>query len=391
MRSPIALRWGSLARNQPQFTDSQIHYGEPGLFAEYEEQISDGTRARLGGRLDYSAANITDEPGKLAAVGLDFFPTTYREVVGTDQYAQNFQLFSGFGSLSQQVSDVSTITASLGYAERAPTLTELYAAQPFMLLLQNGLNNVTGDPLLAKEKLLQFDLGYEVQTEWIRSGVRGYHAWAFDYITFENTQTLQLPSNIDATQVSLRYVNTDLATMAGLETFTELFPKSEWTPFASLRFVEAVDRTRNGNFATTNGVQGTASRKDTTQVRGAYSGVAGGAVEALPGIPPLESRLGLRFHDTSPSQRWTFEMAGRLVARQDRVAASLLETATPGYGIWDIRSVFRPLENKDWVVSSGVENMFDRRYREHFDFRTPSGLSVNQPGANFYISSSVQY
>ena len=363
----------------------------PGLFAEYEEQVTDGMQARIGGRVDYAGADITDDPAKLNIVGLDPLPTTYAEVVGTNQFAQDFQLLSSFGSISQQVGQQGMVTLSMGYAERAPTLTELYAAQPFLLLLQNGLNNVTGDPTLAKEKLLQMDLGYEVSSDFYRAGVRGYHSWAFDYITFENTQTLLLPGNADASQVSLRYVNTDLATIAGLETFTELFPQSPWTPFASLRFVEATDRTRNGSFATTNGVQGNASRKDLTQVRGAYSGVAGGAVEALPGIPPLESRLGVRFHDTSISRRWTFEMSGRLVARQDRVAASLLETATPGYATWDMRSVFRPLESNNWVVSSGVENMFDRRYREHFDFRTPSGLSVNQPGASFYISSNIQY
>ncbi len=363
----------------------------PGLFAEYEEQLTDGLQAKLGGRVDYAHADITDDPNKLNIVGLDVLPTTYAEVVGTNQYAQDFGLISGFGTISQQVGELSTVNLGIGYAERAPTLTELYAAQPFLLLLQNGLNSVTGDPTLTKEKLLQIDLGYEIVSDYARAGVRGYHAWAFDYITFENTQTLLLPGNADASQVSLRYVNTELATLAGLESFTELFPQSPWTPFASLRFVEATDRTRHGNFATTNGSQGNASFKDTTQVRGAYSGVTAGSVEALPGIPPLESRLGVRFHDTSLSRRWTFEMSGRLVARQDRIAASLLETTTPGFATWDMRSVFRPFESDNWVVSTGVENMFDRRYREHFDFRTPSGLSVNQPGASFYISSNVRY
>jgi iron complex outermembrane receptor protein len=260
-----------------------------------------------------------------------------------------------------------------------------------MLLLQNGLNNVTGDPTLKPEKLLQFDLGYEYRADIVNAGIRGYHAWAFDYITFENTQTTIFPPNADTQQVSLRYVNTDLATLTGAEMFTEFLPKSPFTPFANLRFVDGIDRTRNGNFATTNGSQGNASQKDPTQVRGAASGVAGASSEALPNIPPLDTRLGLRLHDTSPKMRWSVELSNRIVSGQKRVASSLLESTTAGFSTWDIRSVFRPAINDRLVIATGVENIFDRQYREHFDFRTPSGLSVFQPGANFYLSSSLTY
>ena len=363
----------------------------PGLFTEYEEEVTDRTVVKLGGRVDYAASDITDNPGKLAAVGLDFNPTTYAEVVGTDRYDRDFNLLSGFMSLKRTLSEEGTGTMSLGYAERAPTLTELYAAQPFMLLLQNGLNNVTGDPTLKKEKLLQFDLGYEYREDRMNAGIRGYHAWAFDYITFENTQTTVFPPNADTQQVSLRYVNTDLATLTGAEAFTELFPKSPFTPFANVRFVDGIDRTRNGNFATTNGSQGNASQKDPTQVRGAASGVTGSSSEALPNIPPLDTRIGIRLHDTSPKMRWSFELSNRIVNAQKRVATSLLESTTAGFSTWDIRSVFRPAINDRLVIATGVENIFDRQYREHFDFRTPSGLSVFQPGANFYLSSSLTY
>ncbi len=247
----------------------------PGLFAEYEEQITDRTSVKTGARVDYVAARMTDDPARLSVVGLDFFPTTYAEVVGTDQYSQNFNLLSSFLTLDRQLGESGTGSLGIGYAERAPTLTELYAAEPFMLLLQNGLNNVTGDPTLKREKLLQLDIGYETDTELQRSGIRGFYSWAFDYITFENTLTTVLPPNADTRQVNLRYVNTDLATIAGVEAFSEWFPKSPWTPFSTLRFVEGTDRTRNGNFATTNGSAGNPSSKDPNGVRGAASGVNG--------------------------------------------------------------------------------------------------------------------
>jgi iron complex outermembrane recepter protein len=363
----------------------------PGLFAEYEENVNDRLTVKAGARCDYTASDITDDPGKLASVGLDFFPATYSEIVGTNQFDQGFLLLSSHLSLEHKVDSERTLFAGLGFAERAPTLTELYAAQPFMLMLQNGLNNVTGDPNLSNEKRIQLDLGFRSDTEWWNAGIRGFHAWCFDYITFENTQTIVLSPNVDAQAVSLRYVNTEFATLAGLESYFELVPDAALSPFANLRFVEGIDRTRNGRFATTNGSSGNSSQKDTTQVRGFYSGVAGAESEPLPSIPPLETRIGLRWKDSSSAKRWNVELSQRIVAGQNRVATSLRETPTPGFSLTDLRTVLRPFSSQSFVVASGVENLFDKFYREHFDYRSPSGLGVFQPGVNVYLSASVRY
>jgi outer membrane receptor for ferrienterochelin and colicin len=262
-----------------------------------------------------------------------------------------------------------------------------------MLLLQNGLNNVTGDPTLAKEKLFQLDLGAEYHDDWLKTGGRVFHAWGIDYITFENTRVNFVPPNGDVGQVSLRYVNTDLATILGGEWFGELFPYSPLTPFANLRVVDGRDRTRNGNFATTNGNSVNASRKIAGEVRGAFNQgqVVATESEALPSMPPVEMRAGWRLHDTSPQQDWTIELSARIVNRQSRVATSLFETVTPGFTTWDTRSVFRVHQVKGMVVALGIENMFDKLYREHFDFRTSNGLSTFQPGTNFYFNTSLSF
>ena len=55
-----------------------------------------------------------------------------------------------------------------------------------MFVLQNGLNTVTGDPLLRHERLLQADAGLNFDTGPFRGRVGGFYAWAWDYITFEN-------------------------------------------------------------------------------------------------------------------------------------------------------------------------------------------------------------
>jgi iron complex outermembrane recepter protein len=362
----------------------------PGVFAEFEHAVGDGGLLRMGGRADYARSDITDDPSKLQAVGLEFFPASYSDIVGTSDYSRDFHLLSAFGTLSA-TSDAWTSTLGLGYAERAPNLTELYAAQPFMLLIQNGLNNVTGDPTLKTEKLLQFDASLEYRDDRLCAGVRGFQSWAFDYITFENTRVNTVPPVGDVGQVSLRYVNTDLATIYGFECFSEFFPASALSPFVNVRYVQGTDRTRNGNFATSNGSQGNPSRKVAGLARGFFSGVLGDSSEPLPSISPLETRTGLRYQDTSKAQRWSVELTGRIVDNQSRVAASLLETPTPGFATWDLRALLRPTGLDGLVVTTGCENFTNKTYREHLDFRTQSGRSILQSGTTFYLGCSLDY
>ncbi len=363
----------------------------PGVFAEYEEQLNEDLTLKAGGRFDFVQADITDDPQKLANVGIT--PAPYANVVGTDQSQSDYELLSGFGTVQRSIGNGHSVFSGLGYAERAPTLTELYAAQPFMLVLQNGLNNVTGDPRLTKEKFIQADIGWEYRSDVTRTGVRAFHTWGYDYITFENTRTSFVPPNGDVGQVALRYVNTDRVTFRGVETFSELLPASLLTPFATLKYVEADDLTRDGRFATTNGSALAPSQRVIGASRGAFNGsnTRGGAREPLPGIAPLDTRLGLRLRDPSSKKRWTYEVSARIVDQQNRVATSLFETPTPGFTTWDMRSVIMPFSTSNFVVSTGIENFLDRTYREHLDFRTQNGLSVLQPGATFYLSSCLTY
>ncbi len=300
-------------------------------------------------------------------------------------------MWSLYGSLVRQHNESLLSAVSLGYAQRPPTLTELYAAQPFLLLLQNGLNNVTGDPRLKREQLIQADISIDFDGTHMRAGLRGFYGWAFDYITFENTNIVTGPPDNEVQQVSLRYVNTSLATLAGFESFVELNPDHWWTPFATVRYVDGRDRTRNGNFATTNGRRGVPSRRVEGLPRGFFSGVTGSDSEPLPGISPLETRVGIRLTDTSAQPNWNMEIGARIVDNQDRVATSLLELPTAGFTVFDIRSTYRPAFRDQLTLVAGVENFTDKAYREHLDFQSLTGSYVLQPGVNFYVGADLNY
>lgn len=363
----------------------------PGIFAEYSELFLRDWTFKAGGRVDYVQTDIVDDRAKLDEVGQDTFPPSYEEVVGTTQSQTDRVMWSLYSTLTRQINESLSSSMSLGYAQRAPNLTELYAAQTFLVLLQNGLNNVTGDPTLKREQLLQFDVSFDYEGQYLRAGVRGFHGWGFDYITFENTNIVEGANNNAVEQVSLRYVNTSLATLAGFETFAELMPEKRVSPFMSMRYVDGRDRTRNGDFATTNGNQNSASTKVGGQQRGFFSGLIGSDSEPLPGISPLETRIGLRIRNEVEDPSWNVEVSARIVDNQDRVASSLLENATPGFTVFDVRGTYRPEFTDNLVLVSGVENFTDKTYREHLDFLSPNGISILKPGVNFYFGADLTY
>jgi outer membrane receptor protein involved in Fe transport len=367
----------------------------PGLFVEASSPVADQTALTAGARLDYNGTHVLEDNSQLAALGInsELVPTSAADIWGSGDLLQNDILGLAYLSADMELGEGWGVGARVGYSERAPNLTERYAVETFMFLLQNGLNTVTGDPELDKERLIQTDLSF-----WQRAGdftgqVVVYHAWVRDYVTYEALQAVPFPPGGQIEQVNLKFVNTDLATLWGAEARGEYELSDSLTPFATLRYVEGEDRTRNGSFDTVPSGPGIPSVRDPNAVRGTGSGVGVALAdeEPLPGILPLESRIGLRWEEPRDRARWGVEISARLVDNQDRIAASLLERATPGFTVYDLRVFLRPTEQLQLV--GGVENFTDKHYQEHLDYHpaNPAALATFRPGVNFYFGSELQY
>jgi outer membrane receptor protein involved in Fe transport len=342
-----------------------------------------------GARVDWVAANVIDDPAKLSQLGLQQPQSSLAEILGSGEFAQSFTPWSVYVTGTYEPCPHWNLTAAAGRAVRPPSLTELYASETFLFLLQNGQNVVTGDPQLRSERLWQLDLGMSCEYDRFRAGVNGFYGWINDYITYENIGVYRGPPANQVEQVILKYVNTDLATLAGFEFYTE-YDANRWlTPFATLKYIEGRDLTRNGDFATRRASPGQPSQQVPGLARGFYSGVGGPSAEPLPSILPLESRLGLRLHQACPEPSWGLEFSARFVADQNRIATSLMETRTPGFTLFDLRGFWRASDHL--LCIAGVENFSDRNYREHLDFRSENGISLLQPGINFYFGSELTY
>ena len=390
------LSTSNLSHEPPTIRNSPIpksHWANPGLLIENHNQVNERWAFHSGARVDFVSANIDQSLSSLSQLGTDVNPAPLSFILGSDNFGQEFPLASVFLNGSYELTDHLTLNAGAGRAERAPNLTELYVAEAFMFVLQNGLNTLTGDPRLKKEKLWQVDVGISGDWDRVRGSANFFHSWIQDYITFENMgQSAPLSSGGDIA-TRLKYVNTDLATLAGFDLVAEADLNPMLTGFSTLSYVRGDDRTRNGDFATlpfdgSPGLQ--PSIRLPNKRRGeAPGGQIGQPQEPLPGIVPLESRIGLRWHDRQPKPRWAIELAARVVDTQSRVATSLNERPTAGFTTWDLRGYWRP--DRHWLLTAGVENFTNKNYFEHLDYRSNSGFAVFQPGANFYFGTEFSY
>jgi len=162
-----------------------------------------------------------------------------------------------------------------------------------------------------------------------------------------------------------------LATLAGFETYGQYDVSRMVSLFGILSFVEGRDHTRNKPARLYEGTP----RSDVVKDK-----------EPLPGIAPMEARVGMVLQDPSPQRRWGIEFLARIVDNQDRIADSLEEIETPGFTVYNLRGYAR---QNQWLWTAGVENLFDKFYREHIDYR--SGLGVFRPGIGFYAGAQVNY
>jgi outer membrane receptor protein involved in Fe transport len=342
----------TVCANGGNFGVPDSHQSNVGIFLEDTLPFSDRFVIKTGGRVDWTNSNV-NSISMFDCTSLD--PNMTRHM----DFERDFTMFLAYAQAQYKLTEELSIQGGFGRAQRPPTTTELYAVNTFLAVLQNGLTSVNGNPDLASEKLYQIDLSLKADFKDFRAGVSGFYSFINDYITYRVLQAGFKQTSIDLSQfgqnsLTVQYINTALATLAGFEVYAETDVTDWLTPYATIGFVEGRDITRQ---------------------------------MPLPGIAPLDSRVGLRAHERRETPRYGVDWSARMVAPQNRVASALGEVRTPGFTVFDIRSYWQI--RKGILLTAGIENMFDRFYREHLDLRT--GLGVYQPGIQPYLGLELRY
>jgi len=106
----------------------------------------------------------------------------------------------------------------------------------------------------------------------------------------------------------------------------------------------------------------------------------------LPEIPPLNGRIGFKFEFLDYLQT---DISTSLFAEQNNVAEG--ELTSPGYAVFNLLLNTVPIKfsSINFRVYSGVENIFDKAYRNHLS--TTRGSITIEPGRNIFLKLAVEF
>lgn len=333
---------------------------DPGLYVETTAELKPYWSVAAGARVAFATTRADGSQLDQESNFTDVNGNINRELEADDT------LISYYLTNDFELNPSWSSRVGFGYAERLPDLTDRYSDGLFLAIIQSGFSRVIGNPELSKERNWQFDARLDGEYDNIRGRFSFFHAWILDYNTYA-ANAIEDPLGARLLQA----VNTERATLSGFETYTEADLLDGIQAFGSLAYLEGTDEEIN---------------------------------QPLAGIFPLEGRIGLRWFDTSPENRWGIEWGWRIVDDQDRLArlrpvngagdTIALETATPGFATSYLRSYYKP--NDRVSITGGAQNLFDRNYFEHLNLRLPAQDTFGQtvvlsPGFMPYLGVEIDY
>ncbi|MBL7739010.1 MAG: TonB-dependent receptor [Chitinophagaceae bacterium] len=235
-------------------------------------------------------------------------------------------------------------SVSLSYTERMPTAGELYGF--YLFNAYDGYDYI-GNTVLKPERSLQAEVAGSFQSGMTRIQLNGYYSKMIDYITGEVEPSLSTMT-IDAKGVK-SYLNISGATVAGFEASVIVSPAVNTEFVSTLRYTNGRDNDK----------------------------------EPLPFIAPFKNISSARYQ----WQKFFAQMEYEAALPQSRIREKAGERVTAGYFLLHARLGYNSLLFKNrFDIQAGMENIFDREYREHLDWG-----NIPRPGRNVYLQLKVQF
>ncbi|QEY62623.1 TonB-dependent copper receptor [Metapseudomonas lalkuanensis] len=311
-----------------------------GLFSEATWNFAPRNRLVAGGRLDRASAEDFRATSGMMGRANPTFGETRADA-----------LPSGFARFEHDLADSpATLYAGLGHVQRFPDYWELFSPGRGPAGSANAFDGV------KPEKTTQLDFGVQYQSGDLEAWASGYVGQVRDYILFTYTPGMMGPTS--------RAENIDARIMGGeLGAAWRFAP--DWKTEATLAYA-----------------WGKNSSDD----------------EALPQMPPLETRLGLTYEQDN----WSAGGLWRLVAAQNRVAEGKGNVVgqdfgkSAGFGVFSLNGAYRL--SPELKVSAGVDNLFDKAYAEHLNRAGDAGfgfpadpVAIDEPGRTLWTKVDFSF
>ncbi|MBP1771433.1 MAG: TonB-dependent copper receptor [Holophagaceae bacterium] len=336
------MQWSMPEENLPRVADARFR--NAGIFAEASHALSGRDRVLSGLRLDRWHA---EDPR--ARVAITMMMSAVNPTAGQ---RRDETLTSGFLRYERDVATGSTLYAGLGRAERFPDYWEAITKESLASLSAFGTR---------PERTSQVDLGWVKQAGTVRASISTFYGRVSDFILIQSNVTKPTMSGSRLATVSR---NIDATTWGG-----EVAVQAK--VMGALR--------ADGSLVYVRGENDTDGR-------------------ALAQMPPLEARLDL----TWDAHAWSAGLLARGVARQDRIAVNQGNIVgqdlgpSAGFGTLSLHAGWRPADG--WLLTCGVDNLFDRAYAEHISRNASlvpgyavQSLRVREPGRNAWLKASFRF
>lgn len=279
----------------------------------------------------------------------------FNSALATAEAKEHVSIFSaGFSSrndvlknlsaqLSKKISRVK-LTIGAGYSERMPTATELFG---FYLFNASDGHDYIGNPILKTEKALQADVSAVYSNKRTRLQVSGYYSRVTDFIGAAINPAFSVMT-IGAGGVKT-FSNINNATVAGAEASALFMPFTNTVAVSTVRYTIAKDA----------------------------------ANDPLPFVAPLKNISSLRWQPA----KFSVQVESEAAFAQNEVSAKYAEDATAGYLLLHTRLGYQFHVFKNFTeLQAGIENMFDKNYHEHLDWK-----NISRPGRNFYVQVKIKF
>lgn len=310
-------------------------YKSLGIFIQDESQlIKDKLNLSLGTRIDKIIVDGEQTFNPIYEVVNDvinYFPSG--QIVIWDKINTVNYSYSGNVGLKYSATPNLDLTLSLGLSFRSPSLEERFQ------YIDQGSYVRVGDPNLKSEEGTSADVG----VRYYSSDLKIISSFFYNY--FNNLVT-EIPGTFEGRNAFIK-TNIGKARMYGFDLHADYNFYNDNIFYATASYVKGDDITSNGH---------------------------------LPEIAPLNGSIGIRLNML---EKLNANISSTVFSSQKKVASG--EITTPGYAYFDfyLNAGSFYIGSLDYSVSAGVENVFNKEYRNHLS--TTRGSIMIEPGRNFFI------
>ena len=316
-------------------------YKSLGIFAQDEFKLfEDKLSTTLGLRYDF--INITGEktlnPVYVINNGVINTTPPNQQVIWDSTDENNSSYSANLGFIYSLFSNFD-LTLGLGSSFRSPSLEER-----FQYIDQGSVVRV-GNPDLEPEKGQSIDFGVRHYSDNLKI------LSSFFYSHF-NDLVVEVPGTFEGRNALIK-TNIGEARIYGFDFSADYNFWRDYIFYTTASYVKGDDITADGN---------------------------------LPEIPPLNGRVGFKFGFLDYLHT---DISSTLFAEQNNVAED--ELTTPGYAVFNLLLNTVPIifSNISFRIYSGVENIFDKGYRNHLS--TTRGSITIEPGRNIFLKLAVDF